>query len=406
MLRFLSLLLALNLALLLSTLPNPTHSSTAAPQLTVHLVCHSHDDVGWQITVDEYYTREVRFILNTVTASLAANPQRKFMYVEQAFFQRWWREQNDTGRQLAQRLVAAGQLEFVNGGWCMHDEASTHYVDMVDQTTLGHRYISQQFGVQPTTTWQIDPFGHSSTQAALFGPLSAIDAIYFARIDYQDKQRRASARELEMLWRSSPSLGEAAQVFTGAFAAGYGYGAPSGFSWDRGSRQPPIQNNRSLPGYNLDTYVEAFVKSAMVQANETNGVNVMWTMGNDFAWQEAELWYDNLDKLIDGVNADGRMKTKYSTPSIYTAAKHAEALTWPLKTDDFFPYADSAHAYWTGYFTSRPALKRYVRETSAFLQVSRHWQVITLRSNGSETQALWEAQGVAQHHVSNTQAVT
>ena len=51
----------------------------------------------------------------------------------------------------------------------------------------------------------------------------------------------------------------------------------------------------------------------------------------------AESWYTNLDKLIDGVNADGRMKTLYSTPTIYLAAKHAEGLSWPLKTDDFFP---------------------------------------------------------------------
>ena len=66
-------------------------------------------------------------------------------------------------------------------------------------------------------------------------------------------------------------------------------------------------------------------------------------------------------------------------------------------------------AFWTGYFTSRPALKRYVRQTSSFLQVSRHWEAWT-GGNGSTTQALWEAQGVAQHHdgVSGTakQAVT
>ena len=31
----------------------------------------------------------------------------------------------------------------------MHDEAATHYVDMIDQTTLGHRYIKERFGKTP-----------------------------------------------------------------------------------------------------------------------------------------------------------------------------------------------------------------------------------------------------------------
>ena len=30
------------------------------------------------------------------------------------------------------------------------------------------------------------------------------------------------------------------------------------------------------------------------------------------------------------------------------AAKHAMKAAWPLKTDDFFPYADCPHCYWTG----------------------------------------------------------
>ena len=38
----------------------------------------------------------------------------------------------------------------------MHDEASPGFADMVDQTTLGHRLILQQFNVTPSLTWQID----------------------------------------------------------------------------------------------------------------------------------------------------------------------------------------------------------------------------------------------------------
>lgn len=56
-----------------------------------------------------------------------------------------------------------------NGGMCMHDEASPHYIDMIDQTTLGHRFIKREFSLTPRIGWQIDPFGHSAVQAYLLG---------------------------------------------------------------------------------------------------------------------------------------------------------------------------------------------------------------------------------------------
>ena len=35
----------------------------------------------------------------------------------------------------------------------------------------------------------------------------------------------------------------------------------------------------------------------------------------------------------------------------------------------FDSYADSTNAYWTGFFTSRPALKRYIRMLSGYYLV-------------------------------------
>ena len=89
----------------------------------------------------------VQCILDSVIPALVANPDRKFIYVEQAFFQRWWFEQSvetqvratvgvvdvfnsttfsvvrqcaspTTSQAIARALVSSGQLEFVNGGWC------------------------------------------------------------------------------------------------------------------------------------------------------------------------------------------------------------------------------------------------------------------------------------------------
>jgi alpha-mannosidase len=62
-----------------------------------------------------------------------------------------------------------------------------------------------------------------------------------------------------------------------------------------------------------------------------------------------------------------------------------------------FPYSDDDHAYWTGYLTSRPALKRYVRTSSALLQAARQIDVLA-GGDGSATLGLAKAVSVAQHH--------
>jgi hypothetical protein len=62
---------------------------------------------------------------------------------------------------------------------------------------------------------------------------------------------------------------------------------------------------------------------------------------------------------------------KYSTPSAYIDSIKKEGATYPVKTDDFFPYADNPNAFWTGYFTSRVALKGFVRDFGRFTQAAR-----------------------------------
>lgn len=52
-------------------------------------------------------------------------------------------------------------------------------------------------------------------------------------------------------------------------------------------------------------------------------------------------------------------------------------ITWEVRSDDIFPLANDAHAYWSGYFTSRPALKRQVRFASNFLNSARQMEVIS-----------------------------
>ncbi|XP_021759712.1 probable alpha-mannosidase At5g66150 isoform X2 [Chenopodium quinoa] len=340
----------------------------------------------------------VENVLDSVVEALRRDPNRKFIFAEQAFFQRWWVTQEKEIQEEVRKLVDAGQLEFINGGWVMHDEAASHYVDMIDQTTLGHYAIKKQFNSIPRAGWQIDPFGHSAVQAYLLGAELGFDSVHFARIDYQDRAVRKDHKSLETLWRGSKTFGSSSQIFSNAFPVHYS--PPDSFHFEvKDERSIPVQDNPHLYDYNVADRVNDFVHAAITQANVTQTNHIMWTMGDDFQYQDAETWFKQMDKLIHYVNKDGRVNALYSTPSIYTDAKHAANESWPLKSHDYFPYADGDHAYWTGYFTSRPSFKRYVRALSGYNLAARQLEFLSgRRTAGPNTYNLGEALGIAQHH--------
>jgi alpha-mannosidase len=432
-----------HLALEALPLPSP---SPPPPPLRVHVVPHSHDDSGWLKTYLQYYWGDaqhiqvagVKTILDSVVDALVVNPSRKFSFAEMSFFMLWWGQQSDAKKAVVRTLVAQGRLDFVNGGFVQHDEASAHYVAMIDQTTRGHLFLKKEFGFVPRVGWQIDPFGHSSSSAGLLGRGLGFDALFFGRADWEDMAVRKARKQLEFLWKGSgggpmtcdgdddaDNGGDNGLLFTGNFASG-NYGPPEGFNFEFGISDTPIQDDPSLRGFNVEERVEAFVAACEALAGMTRGNEIMLTMGSDFHYAAAEGWFGNLDRLMAAVNARGddndengvgtttangrgrRVEVFYSTPYAYVKAKAREAMTdgvtYPVKVDDFFPYSDAPEAFWTGYFTSRPTSKRYIRMATSFLQAARQLEAF-VGAQGSclrGTDPLEEAVALTQHHDSVT----
>ncbi|KAK2580291.1 hypothetical protein KPH14_012534 [Odynerus spinipes] len=377
-------------------------------KLNIHLVAHTHDDVGWLKTVDQYYFGSrskiqkagVQYILDSVIQALLNNPDRRFIYVETAFFWKWWLRQNEGVRNDVRMLIQQGRLEIIGGAWSMNDEAVTHYHSIVDQFTWGFRRLNDTFGscARPRIGWQIDPFGHSREQASLFAQMG-FDGMLFGRLDYQDKAQRLKDKKMEFVWKASPSLGSRADLFTAAMFNTYS--PPPGFCFDVLCADEPVIDDPDSPDYNVDTKVELFLTYAQIQARSYQTNNIIVTMGDDFNYQQAEMWFINLDKLIKyGNKRNGStVNLFYSTPSCYLKALNDAGLTWPTKSDDFFPYASDPHAFWTGYFTSRPTIKYFERMGNNILQVSKQLAVLAdLKDNQRQLELFREAMGVMQHH--------
>nr|XP_051691757.1 lysosomal alpha-mannosidase [Oryctolagus cuniculus] len=384
--------------------------------LNVHLLPHTHDDVGWVKTVGQYYYgvynnlqhAGVQYILDSVISALRAEPSRRFVYVEMAFFSRWWHQQTNATQQAVRELVRQGRLEFANGGWVMNDEAATHYGAIVDQMTLGLRFLQDTFGDdgRPRVAWHIDPFGHSREQASLFAQMS-FDGIFLGCVDYQDKELREKKQEMELVWRASASLQPpTADLFTGVLPNVYD--PPRYLCWDRLCDDKPVVDDPSSPEHNTKGLVDYFLNLAATQHQSYRTNHIVMTMGSDFHYENADMWFKNLDKLIRLVNAQqakgSRVHVLYSTPACYLWELNKANLTWSLKEDDFFPYADGPHQFWTGYFSSRPALKRYERVSYNFLKVCKQLEALAgpaanVGPYGSGDSALLEeAMAVLQHH--------
>jgi hypothetical protein len=109
-----------------------------------------------------------------------------------------------------------------------------------------------------------------------------------------------------------------------------------------------------------------------------------------------------------------RINLFYSSPEYYTQCKFEEAKEahtlsdvslFSVKQDDFFPYSNCEHCFWTGYFTSRPGLKRLERVASSFLLAARQIESLidyTAKPDPFECESgfheLEDAVGVLQHH--------
>lgn len=108
----------------------------------------------------------------------------------------------------------------------------------------------------------------------------------------------------------------------------------------------------------------------------------MW--GDDFAHKSAKT-FDNMDAMLAGisdfiaedVSLQGRYDIQYSTVSQFFESVRADAeelgVEWTVEKGDFWQYnlGSNYSAYWTGYFSTYPELKKKIASFSNFIEASQ-----------------------------------
>uniref|UniRef100_A0A4W6EHL7 Alpha-mannosidase n=1 Tax=Lates calcarifer TaxID=8187 RepID=A0A4W6EHL7_LATCA len=361
--------------------------------LQVFVVPHSHNDPGWIKTFDKYFTDQTQHILNNMVVKLPEDPRRKFIWSEISFFSKWWETADIHKQEAVRKLIHAGQLEIVTGGWVMTDEANVHYFAMIDQLIEGHQWLERNLGVTPRSGWAVDPFGHSATMPYLLKKAN-LTSMLIQRVHYSIKKHFASTRSLEFMWRQAWDTGSSTDIFCHMMPF-YSYDVPHTCGPD-----PKICcqfDFKRLPGGRINcpwkvppkTVVEANVaERAHLLLDQYRKKSKLYRskvllvpLGDDFRYDKALEWdqqYINYQKLFDYMNSHPEMHVQaqfgtltdyfnavYKTHGVAQGTRPAD---YPVLSGDFFAYADREDHYWTGYFTSRPFYKSLDRVIESHLR--------------------------------------
>lgn len=349
-------------------------------KLKVFVVPHSHNDPGWIYTFEEYYERQTKGIFANMLRHLEENPGMKFIWAEISYFARWYDKLAGEQKDIVKKLIKNHQLEFVTGGWVMPDEANSHWYSVLLQLTEGQTWLKTRLNVTPTSSWAIDPFGHSAAMPYILKH-SGFDNLLIQRTHYIVKKNLALKKQLEFRWRQLWDTTGETDLLTHMMPF-YSYDIPHTcgpdpkiccqFDFKRLPnfgvycpwRIPPQPITDDNVAQRAELIVDQWRKKSVLYKTR----NVLIPLGDDFRYTQSKEWEAqrvNFEKLFEYINNEPSLnvEAKFGTLQDYFDAIRASNRPedFPSLSGDFFTYADVNEDYWSGYYTSRPYHKRQDR---------------------------------------------
>lgn len=323
----------------------------------------THWDPNWLLTSAEYLRGMVVPTLDAALDALAAEPRRVYS-VECAFFPAAYLAVRPERRETFVRFANQGRLQFTGSGVTTPDTLLPEDEALLRDLLEGSRWL-RQMGIttEPRTLYLPDSFGHSPGLPALLraagvdrAAICRIDGMRFpgAELESADHfpwpgtsaERLAAAGSADFRWRSP----DGAEVLCHWHAFGYGHGDMIGHGGFTRVMGLPLAWPSRHPG-KVAARIEQFVDQ--LRPLSPTPYHLL-AIGFDFSRP-----VPGLIELIDTWNGTGYPRTGVWLVNaglddhLDLVATHRDRL--PVFELDPNPY-------WTGFYATRPGLKRACRD--------------------------------------------
>lgn len=345
-------------------------------ELHVIVIPHSHSDPGWLKTFDDYVFDQTYQTLENIANELEKLPNMTFVWAESSFLNAWAERTQPKNLAKIRKHLESGRLEIVEGGWVVPDQATPSLYGLINQMKEGHSWLQKYLKYTPRNGWALDPFGYSDTHPYLY-KIAGYEHMVILRVHSGVKHSLEDRKALHFDWRQPwdssgkfdmPTHMMPYTLYNIKHTCGPSTETCLLFDFrqipgeiSESLAEPVQENNVKLLASKL---VDQWSQKAVLAAAGTNPAVILVPLGDDFRYDRRIEWsqqYENYITLFNYINSqkDWKVKARFGTVADYVGLKK-KFMPMPGKklSGDFFPYADKPLNYWTGYFTTRPALKR------------------------------------------------
>lgn len=323
----------------------------------------SHWDPDWMLTADQYFRFGVRHTLDRVIDELEADPRRVWSADCVFFLARYWEHRPDRRERLAS-LVNAGRLRLTSSGVTTQDTLLPTTESILRDFLVGQEWLrTRGMAHEPRLAYFPDSFGHSPSLPSLLNAagfdrtiVTRIDGCLFTGSDWELPSR-------------FPRPGSSAELLTEAGSADFVWRDRQGsevlahwnpFTYGQGDKLASVGILRymsvplAVPDRSERRVAARLERYAAKLRPLARTPYLLCPIGLDFVHPIPRL-LDLIDRYNDRRYPDSGLWVVNAGADDYLelVAEHRDAL--PVLELDPNPY-------WTGFYASRPELKRAHRE--------------------------------------------